>query len=121
MTIPVNKTHLSNPAMTEVVRSIQDALDLQYVYVRPEGDYEGYVLTKGGLTIAYSQQQEDHSDQHNIVWVSLAWCNPDEDFNKMLGKFFAATRYEAKNSVPIRLPEKGNVSLQLKELFQVFL
>lgn len=117
-----NKDLLPNPAMKVVIREIQAKLSLQFVYVRP--DDNSFLVDEnnppeyskhGGLTIAYIPPV--HAIPHNVVWVSLSWCNPNERFNKTTGKFFAATRYEKGNIVPIRLTEDGNIPHQLIELF----
>jgi hypothetical protein len=117
-----NKDLIPNPAMKAVIREIQDRLHLQFIYVRADDidflvdENTPPVYSKhGGLTIAYVLP--NHDIPHNIVWVALSWCNPEERFNKTTGKFFASTRYEKGNIVPIRLTEGGNIPQQLTELF----
>lgn len=117
-----NGDQMSLPMMKSIEREIQDRLDLKYVYVRADDDDSQVDETLprlpskyGGLTIAYVVSL--YNLPSNIVWVSLAWCNPNEQFNKTIGKYFAATRYEQNMRVPLRLAETDDIALQLQELF----
>jgi hypothetical protein len=87
----------------------------QFVYVRSYqciGDdlYVSEPESRGGLTICYSLATSKPG--HSVIEVSLAWCHPNELFNKSIGRYFAAKRYLEGKTIPVHL--KGNRLLQFR-------
>lgn len=113
----------SDDTMKEFLKGTVAELVLHFVYVRDYHAFEDIIgnpvqepVQYGGLTVCYSL--ETTMPDSNTVWVSLAWCNPNEKFKKLHGRFFAAQRYADGGVVLLRLPERGNIDRQLQELFR---
>ncbi len=119
----LEKNVLPKDVFKKAVNDIQALHKLKYVYVRlgsqDEDTDQVYLDNYGGLTIAYKVPPEP--TRHNIVWVSLAWCSPNDQFNKLIGRYVASSRYVNNNIVPIRLPNSDNIRTQLFLLFLPFL
>lgn len=98
-----------------------NTFNLVFVHVRGElayeaGDDEETVeyAPKGGLTIAYTEPAREG----NIIEISLTLCNTKENFDRFLGRYYAAEEFAQGRRIKVRLPESGNIAEQLKQHFE---
>jgi hypothetical protein len=68
---------------------------------------------EGRMTIAYAV------DRRNVVAVSTSLCHPDDQFDKLLGRYLALDNLIQRRSVTVRLPTRPgmNVKNMLAQMF----
>lgn len=84
--------------------------DIKFIHIRPADVKEN---PKGGVTVAFIDRtpERDAHTAHRYD-VTFAWCHPNDNYNKRLGRAKAAGRLKSDNwvnevtSVPARMYEE---------------
>ena len=97
-------------ALKKILADYKEVLpNLEFTYIRSMGDRGDWEL-HGGITVAWLKPPHPS----NSLVVALSVCHPKEPFNKLMGRFKAASDLSTGHYVTIRLPDKGHYSIQLK-------
>lgn len=106
---------------SDIYKEILKKHDLRFVYIgNYDEDCDSYHYNNGGMVICYSGKKTNYGKTPVNINVSVSACNPRDTFDKMVGKYIAAFRYDVDRVVPVRLNTRSNTQDRLRYLFQDF-
>lgn len=126
------------PSMQVMRQSLMDFQqanpDVKFIYVRAQFDTENGLRRYGGLTIAWMFDNAARGlpvyGNTVVVRVSTAWCNPREQFNKVIGRYMVMKEVVAGHYARIQLKNPnllasagldGSFENQLRAIFSTAL
>lgn len=88
---------------------------LEFTYIRSY-DEEGNPNQYGGAVVCWKMPSRLNA---RLLEVSVAWCHDLEKFDKVLGRFEAASNYISGKRVLFKLtPDEVCISSKLKDVFE---
>lgn len=136
--LPVDADVAALPSMGVMRQSVLDFQqanpNVKFIYVRAQFDTENGLSRYGGLTIAWMFDNAARGlpiySNTVVVRVSTAWCNPREQFNKVIGRYMAMKEFKAGHYARMQLKNPnllasaglpGSYENQLRTIFSTAL